>query len=173
MRLRLLLAALVAAAAAVSLGYLTRVPVGSAPTHAVLRLAWRLPGIRLETCRPLTEEERERIPPHMRREEVCEGRSVPYRLRVDIGDQTRRDLLLEHAGARSDRPIYVLESLELEPGPHRVAVSFAPTEVPDTVALDSVTLRYDGVITLDSGQIGLLTLSSDDRRLELRGYGAQ
>src|SRR5690606_15072501 len=91
---------------------------------AVLRLSWRVRGIRIQECRTLTPEELDALPPHMRRPEVCEGRIAPYRLRVRVDCRVLADTLVHAAGAREDRPVYVFREFRVVPGVHRVDLRF-------------------------------------------------
>lgn len=119
------LAVVVTGAAVLALGALSRVPYTPADAgHGVLRLSWRVRGERVTECRRLSSEELEALPLHMRRPEACEGRVAPYRLRVAIDGAVVEDTLIRAAGAREDRPIYVLRDFPLAPGAHAVDVAF-------------------------------------------------
>src|SRR5581483_10229084 len=84
-RTRRALGAITAAASLAFLAALSRVPYAAEPgADALLRLAWRARGERVEQCRRLTPAELARVPAHMRQEIQCTGRIVPYRLRVAL-----------------------------------------------------------------------------------------
>src|SRR6266542_87023 len=91
----------VALATTLAIGALSRGPyTPDRADNAIVRLAWRARGERVEQCRRLTEEELERLPAHMRQEEQCEGRILPYRLQVRVdGAGVLHELVLA-AGAR-------------------------------------------------------------------------
>lgn len=91
---------------------------------AIVRLAWRARGQHVRECRELTPQELERLPVHMREKEVCEGRLLPYRLVVVVDGAQLVDRLVHGAGAREDRPLYVYEDLVVQPGTHRVVITF-------------------------------------------------
>lgn len=91
---------------------------------AIVRLAWRARGQHVRECRELSPQELERLPVHMREKEVCEGRLLPYRLVVAVDGAQLVDRLVHGAGAREDRPLYVYEDLVVQPGTHRVVISF-------------------------------------------------
>lgn len=119
------LAVFVTGAAVLALGALSRIPYTPAGAgHGVLRLSWRVRGERVTECRRLTPEELEALPLHMRRPEVCEGRIAPYRLRVVIDGAVVEDTLIRAAGAREDRPIYVLRDFTLAQGVYAVDIAF-------------------------------------------------
>lgn len=123
---RLASGALVAAAATVGVATLSRLPVPMGADEAFVRLTWRFRGEVTETCRRLSQEELERLPAHMRKEEVCERRFEPYRLRVRLDGRALGDEVITAAGARADRPLYVHREFAIAPGSHRLEVSFAP-----------------------------------------------
>jgi hypothetical protein len=91
---------------------------------AELRLAWRARVPLIEECRRLSDAEQAELPVHMRREVVCEGRVASYALTVTVDGETRHRATASGAGARGDRPIYVFETIDLEPGIREVVVSF-------------------------------------------------
>lgn len=122
---RLVVAGLVTVLLALALGGLTRVPFGpSDGPGALLRLSWRARGQPVEECRRLGPEELARLPVHMRREEVCERRLAPYRLRVVVDGREVEASVVRASGARHDRPIYIFREIPLGPGEHRMEISF-------------------------------------------------
>lgn len=116
---------LVAVAAAAATGALSAVPWTPANAgRALLRLSWRTTGVFVEECRTPTEEENARLPAHMRRSEICEGRSTPFVLAVTIdGAGVLRDTVRASHG-RGERPLYVLDQIEITPGEHDLTVTF-------------------------------------------------
>lgn len=171
---RRVLAAAVAGAAVLAVGGLSRAPYTSErATHAVLRLAWRARGERVEQCRRLPPEELERLPPHMRQEEQCEGRVLPYRLQVMLDGAPTADELVRAAGARHDRPLYVFRELALEPGAHALAIRFfRAEEIPRGARAESQgapsRLALDTTITLRPRHVVLVTYDEESRRLVVR-----
>lgn len=93
--------------------------------ESLVRLSWRAIAERIERCRVPSEEELAKVPLHMRRTEICEGRLASFRLLVTVDGETRIDRELRPAGAREDRPTYVLDVLPVAPGPHRLEVAFS------------------------------------------------
>ena len=167
---RLVLAVLVAVAATAALGGLSRVPYQSdRSASAVLRLAWRARGVRIEECRQLTEEELANLPQHMRRSEVCEGRLIPYRLTVDVDGTTMVNTEIRPAGAREDRPLYVSQDLRLAPGPHDVSVVFVREgEIgPDAEAgaATPARLEFHEQIEFAVREIALITYDTERKEL--------
>ncbi|MEK6609305.1 MAG: hypothetical protein AABZ35_00095 [Gemmatimonadota bacterium] len=170
---------LLALVATAAVGALSRVPYTSqSGSDAFVRLAWRARGERVETCRRLSPEELARIPAHMRREEVCEGRIVPYGLTVTVDGVRAVQESVASKGVREDRPLYVFREMPVAPGRHRLSVVFARLgpvpggeggreegELP-------VSLDLDTTLTLGPRQVALVTYDEERRRLILKGYRA-
>ena len=144
----------------------------SVPWHpedaAELRLSWSARPERIEVCRTLSDEELAALPAHMRRKVECEGRSATYDLQVTVDGTVLDRTLIHGSGLRSDRPIFLLRSYPLDPGPRRLQVSLARREPPDPVA-DTIPLRpstlarrveLDTTITVPPGAVTLLTLDA-------------
>ena len=169
-----------------ALGWLSQVPYDAAgDAESMVRLAWRTRGTRVEECRRLTREELERLPVHMRRDEVCEGRTLPYRLVVVLDGQTAVDEDVYPSGARADRPLYVYRELPLRPGWHDLDIAFTRAPVArdtargaggerlaqgDAVAPQRLTLTRR--VRLGPDEIVLVTYDAEERRLTLKGPGA-
>ena len=147
-------------------------------TRATLRLSWRATSRRIEECRPMTESERARLPAHMRQERVCEGRVAPYRLRVRIDGTVVSNDTVRAAGARSDRPIYVLREYAVAAGVREVRVEFDRTEpsgaatVPDNEERPGnsfpASLDLQASVRAIPGRTTLITYDADARALVLR-----
>lgn len=115
---------------ALAVGALTRVPyrAADAADGGILRLSWRMRVDPTEHCRTPTGEELARLPAHMRREEICERAIPPHTLRLWVDGEAILERRVRAAGARSDRPLYVLEEVLLEPGTHRIRIRFEPED---------------------------------------------
>ena len=131
--------------------------------HGMLRLSWRLRGQKIEACRDRTTAELDALPAHMRTPRVCESRAVPYRLILSIDKGKPDTTFVLAAGAKHDRPFYVLRDSLLAPGPHHVAVTFARSDT-----TDASLVQFTGNLNLEAGRIELITLSEDGRRLAHR-----
>lgn len=190
-------AALVAAAGALLLAALSGAPYAPAGDEppAVLRLSWRVRGAAVQSCRPPTEEEVAGLPAHMRPTRVCDRRVPTYVLRLRVDGRPLEEGLVEAAGARSDRPLYVFREVELEPGRHRIDVTFtqlaageeaddrredggpggAPSGEPPPAgespppAPAHWELRAE--VALGPGEVALVTIGADGRRLVVRRSG--
>jgi hypothetical protein len=179
MRKRLwpILGAVAALGITAALGALSQVPYEpSGAGRAVVRFAWRARSVRVEECRAVTPQEQENLPAHMRRAEVCEGTVLPYRVQARVDGELRLNQLVEPAGARGDRPLFVFEELQVTPGPHRLEVTFeregdaasGDTEAGATPAQLALTQE----IELAVNEVALITYDATRRELVLRGHGA-
>jgi hypothetical protein len=142
---------------------------------ALVRLAWRARGERVNECRRLTPAELARLPVHMRREEVCEGRLLPYHLVVALDSAPAVDHLVHGAGAREDRPLYVFEELPVRPGLHRLSVRFTLVGTASQAAVETdrpatpSVLVLDTAVTLGPREIALVTYDEEREQLLMRG----
>lgn len=143
---------------------------------AVVRLAWRARGERVRECRRLTPEELAKLPAHMRQEEVCEGRVLPFRLAVDLDDSAAVNQLIHGAGAREDRPLYVFRDLAVRPGEHRISVRFTleggSQEHDATRRATPPRLALDTTLSLASRQVLLVTCDEEREQLVVRDGSA-
>lgn len=165
------------------LAALSRIPWDPGEAHAVIRLSWRTPGKLIEQCRELTQEELDALPIHMRRSEVCEGRLVPYRLHVMLDGEEVIEEMVRAAGAREDRPLYVLRDLPVEPGHHAIIVRWEPAgfpveedgeahRTPEAEEERGNALFLTAEVRLEPRDISLITYDPNDRRLVVRGHSA-
>lgn len=128
-------ALLVALAATWAMAALSRVPYdATSADHALIRLSWRTTGEFVDECRRSTPEELERLPVHMRREVVCEGRMVPYHLRVTLDGRVVAEETVRAAGARQDRPLYVHREIRVAPGEYHLAIVWERDDDPSVEA---------------------------------------
>jgi hypothetical protein len=155
---------------AATVSALSRVPRSLAGDEdALLRLSWRISGVRVQECRPRTQAELDALAPHMRTPEVCTGGNAAYLLAVEVdGREVVRDTVLP-AGARGDRPVSVLRDIPLAPGRYRVEVELQAL-LPDGFDAGEQTLEheYEGDVTLGPAEIALVTLDGSRTRLVLR-----
>jgi hypothetical protein len=130
--LRLGLAMIVTAAAALLLAFVSAAPFRVNPTaDARLRVAFSARPERIESCRTLSADELANVPQHMRQAVVCEGTSASYRLEVRRDDSLVTTALLRGGGLRHDRRLYVLRELRVPSGRSTIDVRLVRT---DTVA---------------------------------------
>ena len=161
------LAGVLAVAALGGVAWLSAAPlaVREGDTGAV-RLSWRFRADAEETgCRPPTSEELAELPPHMRNPDACMGQVLSFALHVSVdGDALLADTL-EPAGARGDRPVFVLEDLPLEPGRHRLDVRFEGVGAPGTAEAAAPRYALDRTVGMGAGEIVLITYEAETDRL--------
>jgi hypothetical protein len=168
----LLLAVLVTLAIAA----LSRVPYTASPgDDAMLRLSWRTPGEYVEECRTPSEEELARQPAHMRREVVCEGRLLPYHLRVLLNGELVVDEVVIAAGARQDRPLYVYKEIPVRAGDYHVEIDWQAERSTEPIESSSAAaprhLSLGAELRLESREVALITYDSDTRLFRAMGAG--
>jgi len=157
MSARAVFGAIVIAMAVMALAAGSRVPwQWSDDDHAVVRLSWRAPAPRIEECRPLTDEEKAARPVHMRRDSTCVGRGVDFRLEVDLdGRPVVRDTIAGSAEI-GDRPVAILQEIDVEPGTRRLVVRFDPLEG------SSRPSRLEETLDLAPREIAVVTRAEGD-----------
>jgi ferredoxin len=144
---------------------LSQIRAGGEPPQGAVRLAWRLPGQSWLDCRPLSKEEIERLPAHMRRTQDCRTVHLHYRLRAWVDGALRVDREVAPLGARGDRPLYVDEDVAVAPGARSVKVEFEPLEDPRHVGLE---LELETALEVGVGRARLVTFDADRRQLVAR-----
>lgn len=154
-----ILLAVAGAAAGVAL---SKFEVTVAPEdESLVRLSWRAVAERVERCRVPSDAELASVPLHMRQSEICEGRLASFHLVVAIDGETLVDRELRPAGAREDRPTYVLEVLPISPGPHELEVEFSvmsETASPPLEIAASIHPQPRDVILVTRDERGALVL---------------
>lgn len=162
-----LLALTVSVVMAVGIAALSRLPYTPGDAEdALVRLAWRYRGETESVCRPITDEERARLPVHMQRDTICQASGTPHRLRLVVDGVAAADTLVRAAGARGDRPIYVFHEVLLTAGSHRIEVDFAPEASGGKPAPDGLSLNT--TVDLGRRQVALVTYDAATDSLVLR-----
>lgn len=149
---------------------LGQVPMGRPSERAVLRLALRSVGGRVEVCRDRTAEELAALPQHMRQPRVCDQYSPSYRLAVELDGEPRVDEAVAPGGVRGDRPIIIDRQIVVMPGQSRLVVDFVPliddgSEEVRLAAAELPAYRLETTVELEADRIVLITL--DETRGEL------
>ncbi|NIP58452.1 MAG: hypothetical protein GWM92_09285 [Gemmatimonadetes bacterium] len=174
-------AVLLAAAAALALAGLSRMPYrASGDDQALLRLSWRIRAEQTGAeCRRPSEEELEALPLHMRNPDGCVGSLRPFRLRVRVDGRTVVDDRVRPAGARGDRPVYVFRDVAVSAGERRVHLTFDQEDGPggetagEPVEADEppMGLELRRTIHLAPREVALVTLDDGRGELVVRGAG--
>jgi hypothetical protein len=162
MNARALLVVAVSAASLALIGWGSRIAYEPADADgALLRLSWRIRPERNEICRDRTPAELEALPVHMRTPRVCETRVTPYQLIIRIDHGRPDTMALLAAGARHDRPIYVLRDSLLSAGKHHIYVNFG------RAGASASAMHFDESIDLRPGRISLITMDDEGKKLVL------
>jgi hypothetical protein len=173
---RRLLGILLAVGITLAIAALSRVPYTAARgEEAMLRLSWRTPGEYVEECRTVSEEELARQPAHMRRKQVCEGRLLPYELRVLLNGELVVEEVVVAAGARQDRPLYVYKEIPLPAGDYHVEVDWRAVSGAASGGTPAGPaprhLRLGAELRMEQREVALITYDSDTRRFRAKGAG--
>lgn len=102
-----------------------------AAAAARLRLSWSARPERIEVCRTLSAEELAQREEHMRQRVECDGRFATYALRVMADDHLLYEGIVQGAGLRHDRPMYLLRDLDVPLGMRRIRITFERREKTD------------------------------------------
>lgn len=97
------------------------------PAASELVVTFKHPGSIGENCRQVSEEEKARMPVHMRRDKLCERRRSDVRLRVAVDGNTVVERSYAPAGVWSDGNSVAVERVPLAPGEHLVSVAIGDT----------------------------------------------
>lgn len=132
-------AAVTAALVAVTLSGITwagtRVAYSASAREPVLVVSLKATGAAKTACRPLTTEEKQRLPIHMQRKSVCERGRAEVRLRVSADGRTLLDRAYAPRGIWGDGNSVAIERVSLPPGDHTIGI-----EVGDSA--DRTELQY-------------------------------
>jgi hypothetical protein len=79
-------------------------------------------------CRPATPEEKARMLPHMRREEICDRARPSTRVQVLVNGAPRLDKTFLPLGLSSDLMSIGMESIPVDPGTHQIDIEVRDTE---------------------------------------------
>lgn len=127
----------VGVSAAALLG-MVRASAAPVPLHRVesarLRLSWSARPERIEVCRTLSAAELAQREEHMRQRVECDGRLATYSLRVESDGRALHQSVVQGAGLRHDRPLFLIREIDMPPGAHHVRVIFARRETTDNDA---------------------------------------
>ncbi len=150
-----LAAAVLAVIVAAGLGASTAVGY-RAPSSAASELVvtFKHPGSLSEDCRVLSEEEKLKLPAHMRRDKICDRARSDVRLRIEVDGAPVIERSYSPAGVWSDGNSVGVERLPIEPGEHVVRISIGETPEPSewqyvTAARETFTTDARRVVAFD------------------------
>ncbi|MGE5099753.1 MAG: hypothetical protein ACM3SX_07185 [Deltaproteobacteria bacterium] len=101
---------------------------------ARLRLSWSARPERIEVCRTLSAAELAQREEHMRQRVECDGRFATYALRVESDGRVLHESIVQGAGLRHDRPLFLIREIDVPPGAHRLTITFVRRETTDNDA---------------------------------------
>jgi hypothetical protein len=91
----------------------------------VVKLSFSHGGER--SCRELTAAELAKLPPNMRRKEICDRRRLPVYVEMELDGETVYRALLPSNGIAGDGPSRVYERFLLTAGEHDIAIRLRDT----------------------------------------------
>ena len=122
------------------------------PGSALVVLTFVHGGDRLAECRTRTAEEMARLPPNMRRAEVCPRGRRPVAVELEVDGRRIYSASLPPSGIAGDGPSRVYQRFVLPAGRHELAVGMrdtARTQGFDHAHRESVTLAPDQLLVID------------------------
>ena len=96
------------------------------PETAVLKISLTHGGAR--SCRQMSDAELAKLPPNMRRREICDRKRLPIHLELEIDGRTMFARSLPPSGIAGDGPSRVYERFRLPAGQHDIAVRMRDTD---------------------------------------------
>ena len=147
------------------MAYLSQVPIGTESTNGIIRVGAKIPGRAVENCRELTEEEKAKLLPHMRKPKICDTTMLDYVLKVSIDNKESFSKKLKRSGLHGDSPIFVAEDFNASPGTHNVSIRITPT---DEEFSDEMSLDFEKSFDVESGKIYLISYDISSNSLFLK-----
>lgn len=132
--------------------------LGIEPEKGSIALSWKMPRQSIKNCKKLSDKELANLPFHMRTQETCTEKQVPYELKLKINGSEKISKIVTSHGARSDRPIYVNEVIESDEGYSDIEISFKPFQE-DSFVKDLIHLDKKINVNIKKGYSTLVTWS--------------
>lgn len=101
----------------------TAAPWAAPPGGSELVVSFKHPGQSGQHCRKVSEEEKAKLPVHMRQDQICERGRASVKLRVVVDGANVLERSYPPRGLSSDGNSIALERLALSPGEHRVSIA--------------------------------------------------
>jgi len=95
----------------------------------VVKLSFSHGGSR--NCRQMTAAELAKLPPNMRRKEICDRRRLPVYVEMDLDGETVYSASLPSSGIAGDGPSRVYQRFLLPAGEHDIAIRLRDTPRPE------------------------------------------
>jgi len=96
---------------------------------ALLKLSFSHGGAR--NCRQMTEDELDKLPPNMRRKEICDRRRLPVLVVLEVDGAMAFRAELPPSGLSGDGPSRVYETFTLPAGLHSIGVRLRDSDRAD------------------------------------------
>lgn len=107
-------------------------------------------------CHKATEEEKAKMLPHMRRDEICERARALTRMRVTMDGKEALDKTFKPIGLQSDGIVVALETLNQTAGEHDVRI-----EIKDSTKAGDWDYRFERKMTFREGYRALVEFQRD------------
>jgi hypothetical protein len=129
------LAVVVSAGASLGMVRASAAPVSLRRVESArLRLSWSARPERIEVCRTLSAAELAQREEHMRQRVECDGRFATYSLRVESEGRVLQQSIVQGAGLRHDRPLFLIREIDMPSGAHHLRITFVRREATDNDA---------------------------------------
>lgn len=132
--------------------------------HGELKLSIARLSDRLEPCRQLTEEERQKLPPTRRAIEVCERERSPIWVRLNVDGETLTEQTIKPAGWHRDGRSYRLKFFTLPAGQYKLELALR-----DSPREDGYDMHKILELMLEPGDSALLEIGDGDVMLRNPG----
>jgi len=110
-----------------------------------LMVSFKHPGTAGEHCRTISDEEKLKLPPHMRQDRICERGRSPVRLRMTLDGSVIHQEAYSARGLFGDGVSIVMVALPVTPGAHAVRIEIGDTaEATQWAYAADRTVDWDG-----------------------------
>ena len=136
-------------------------PIGA--DQALIKVSFTHAGKPVGDCQPLSEAERERLPPNMRAPMRCPRERSPVIIEVDVGGIKLLERTAPPSGLSRDGASALYQRLVVPAGEQRIAVRFSD----DVRARDKAQLRK-ATVTLAPGQVLVIDFDAEKGGITLQ-----
>lgn len=112
------------------IGVMSRIGYAGVTRSPELVVSFKHAGRGADGCRKVSEAEKQKLPPHMRRDEICDRGRAPVRLRVEVDGVVQLESTHAPKGLRADGPSVAIERLAIAEGEHHIVVAIGETHDP-------------------------------------------
>ncbi len=133
------------------------------PEMATVKISLSHATERVVPCVQLSPEEVAKLPPNMRRAQVCERQRLPLILELDVDGKPALAVEASPSGLWEDGPASVYERFDLPAGPHTITVRMR-----DSAEQDAWDYTHTETIVLDAGRYTTITFQPENGGFVLR-----